>query len=190
MMQSDSELIERIRKGNKRLFALLVDRYKDRAMTLAVRMLRSREDAEEAAQDAFIRAYNALDKFEGSSRFGTWLYRIVYNVCLTRLAKRKEEFVSIDDEDNKDLRLPELYGSSQLEYESTETIAIIKKAIETLPLKYRTVLSLFYLQELSHEEICEVTQLPLGTVKTHLFRARSLLYDLLTKQFEMEKIPV
>ena len=187
MKISDGELIERIRGGRKHLFAAIVDRYKDRAMALSLRMLKNREDAEEAAQDAFIRAYNALDKFEGSSQFGTWFYRILYNVCLTRLGKQKNEFLSLENEEIEQLSSPESVFSADREFESVETASIIKKGIEKLPVKYGTILSLFYLQELSHEEICMVTQMPLGTVKTHLFRARTLLQDYLLKELEMEK---
>ncbi len=188
MVITDNEIVESVRKGKKHLYARLVDRYKDKAMTLALRMLRNREDAEEALQDAFVRAYNALDRFEGKAKFGTWFYRILYNVCLTRLGRRKENFLSIDEQDREILFSYNPKDSSELNYEAAETVAIIKKGIETLPEKYSVVLSLFYFQELSHEEICEVTQLPLGTLKTHLFRARAMLSGILAKELEMEKI--
>src|SRR5437867_5878566 len=91
MSLSDNEIIRSVRTGETRQYARLVDRYKDRAFTLAVRILKNRQDAEEAAQDAFVRAYNALDKFEGTAKFGTWFYRILYNVCLTKLGKRNDD---------------------------------------------------------------------------------------------------
>jgi len=189
MPLSDNEIIERVRNGGRRHYVHLVDRYKDRAMTLAVRMLRSREDAEEAAQDAFIRAYNALNGFKGTARFGTWFYRILYNVCLTRLGKRKAEFSSIDYDDGIEYNTKESWVSPAVssDFETQDMIAFVKKIIETLPMKYQTILSLFYFQELSHEEICEVTQLPLATVKTHLFRARAMLQQRLQKEFQYEK---
>lgn len=181
MPQSDNEIIERIRDGAKHYYARLVDRYKDRAYTLAVRMLKNKEDAEEAAQDAFIRAYNALNRFEGKARFGTWFYRILYNVCLTRLGKRKEEFQRLDYNDNIDYNELEsaFTASGYNEYETNDMIEFVKKTMEELPEKYQTILSLFYFQDLSHEEISEVTQLPIGTIKTHLFRARAILQQLL-----------
>lgn len=185
---SDSEIIEKVRGGAKHHFALLVDRYKDRAMTLAMRILRSREDAEEAIQDAFIRTYNALDKFEGSARFGTWFYRILYNVCLTKLGQRKEAFHSIDYDDGKEYDLIESGTTSgaENEFEVKDMVIFIQKTIATLPEKYATILSLFYQQELTHEEICKVTDLPLGTVKVHLFRARALLQEQLRKELRTE----
>jgi RNA polymerase sigma-70 factor (ECF subfamily) len=186
MAETDNEIIQNIRKGAKHDFALLVDRYKDKAMTLAMRMLRNPEDAEEATQDGFIRAYNALDRFEGSAKFSTWLYRIVYNVCLTKLGKRKEEFREIDYDDETAYPSSGSIWPADSNYESREMVTIIKKVIEELPEKYSIILSLFYFQELSHEEICGVTQLPLGTVKTHLFRARVLLQQRLVKDYDME----
>jgi len=190
MPQSDNEIIERIRDGAKHYYTRLVDRYKDRAYTLAVRMLKNKEDAEEAAQDAFIRAYNALNRFEGKARFGTWFYRILYNVCLTRLGKRKEEFQRLDYNDNIDYNELEsaFTASGYNEYETNDMIEFVKKTMEELPEKYQTILSLFYFQDLSHEEISEVTQLPIGTIKTHLFRARAILQRLLQKEFLLERV--
>lgn len=190
MPQSDNEIIERIRDGAKHYYARLVDRYKDRAYTLAVRMLKNKEDAEEAAQDAFIRAYNALNRFEGKARFGTWFYRILYNVCLTRLGKRKEEFQRLDYNDNIDYNELEsaFTASGYNEYETNDMVEFVKKTMEALPEKYQTILSLFYFQDLSHEEISEVTQLPIGTIKTHLFRARAILQRLLQKEFLLERV--
>ena len=189
MSQTDSEIIAQIRGGAKPRFAILIDRYQRQSMTLAVRMLRNREEAEEAVQDAFVRAYNALDKFVGAARFGTWLYRIVYNVCLTRLDRRKgdPDTVVYDEEhgsvaaESAGLIFPDVV-------ESEDLVRFIGKSIEALPAKYATMLSLFYIQDLTHEEICRVTGLPLGTVKTQLFRARALLQRELLKELHPEEI--
>jgi len=186
MPLSDNEIIERIRSGSSNYYALLVDRYKDRGFTLAVRMLRNREDAEEAAQDAFIRAYNALNRFEGKSRFGTWFYRILYNVCLTRIGNRKEEFHRIGFE--REIESSDPFATSDFnDYEAKDMTEFVKTSMESLPEKYQSILSLFYFQELSHEEIAGVTQLPIGTIKTHLFRARNLLQQKLQKEIQFEK---
>jgi RNA polymerase sigma factor (sigma-70 family) len=190
MKLTDNEIIERTRKGAKHQFALLVDRYKDFAFTLSMKMLKNREDAEEAAQDAFIRAYNALDKFQGTAKFSTWFYRIVYNVCLTKLGKRSEEFYSLDYDEELlyDTNGSSLDYSQVTDYEIKELSAILKQIIAKMPEKYGTILSLFYLQELSHEEICEITRLPLGTVKTHLFRARNMLQKLFMNEYQSENV--
>ncbi len=187
---SDNQIIEQIRKGGKHHFARLVDRYKDRAFTLAVRMLKDRQDAEEALQDAFMRAYKALDKFEGTAKFGTWFYRIVYNVCLTRLGKRNDASESLEYDDEQGYDTIDMTSASLLEteIETKDMIRKVKQIVATLPEKYASILSLFYFQELTHEEICEVTQLPLGTVKVHLFRARALLQKRLTTEFSLETV--
>ncbi len=187
MYRPDNEIIDQIQKGKKHLYALLVDRYKDQSMTLAVRILKNREEAEEAIQDAFVRAYRSLEKFEQRSRFSTWLYRIVYNVCLSKLSSRKNEVLLFQSGDGEEMEnFPEQDYSPDVEYEQAEKIECIKQTIESLPEKYRAIISLFYFQELSYEEICGVTNLPLGTVKTHLFRARAMLLKQLSSHYQIE----
>ena len=192
MALSDNEIIENIRKGDKRQYARLIDRYKEKAMTLSVRMLRNYQDAEEAAQDAFVRAYNALDKFEGTAKFGTWLYRIVYNVCLTKIAKRNDDMHAEMYDDEMSYENLEAGSMMPLEHEieMKDLVRVVQNTIERLPGRYATIVSLFYFQELSHEEICEVTQLPLGTVKVQLHRARALLQERLSQEFSTENMPV
>ncbi|MBI5214237.1 MAG: sigma-70 family RNA polymerase sigma factor [Ignavibacteriae bacterium] len=189
MHLSEREILEQIRSGKKYLYTHLVERYKDQVMTLAVRILKNRDDAEEAAQDAFVRAYNALEKFEQKAKFSTWLYRIVYNVCLTRLKKAERQIEFVRDEDNAEIET-ELFPSvlPSIEYDNLELLGIVKSMIEELPEKYRAILSLFYFQELSYEEIGQVTELPLGTVKTHLFRARTLLLNRLASEYQIETV--
>ncbi|TAK65409.1 MAG: sigma-70 family RNA polymerase sigma factor [Bacteroidetes bacterium] len=189
MSSSEHEIIEQILSGNRLLYSQLVEEYKNRSMTLAMRILKNREEAEEAVQDAFVRAYNALSKFERRSKFSTWLYRIIYNVCLSKLNKRQGEQLFVREQEYDDA-FDELSLSSvpSLDYETKELITIIQSSIDELPPKYGTILSLFYFQELSYEEISEVTRLPLGTVKTHLFRARARLIQRLTQEYAVETI--
>jgi RNA polymerase sigma factor (sigma-70 family) len=179
MAQRDSEIIERVLQGEKRAYAELVDRHKDRAMALATRMLRNRQDAEEALQDAFVRAFNALPRFERKSSFSTWFYRIVFNVCSTSLGRRADEKTkSIDGQDEEDERKLELPAEDELPdiaLEGKELRQIVSNEIEAMPVVYGAILTLFLVQDLSYDEIVEVTGLPLGTVKVRLFRARELL---------------
>jgi len=181
MAISDDDLIQRVLTGERYHYARLVDRYRDQAFSLAMRMLRNREDAEEAAQDAFVRAFKALGTFERKARFGTWLYKIVYNVCLTRIERKDDtEIRSFDDAD-------ELHGtgspiSDVSGFESKDLIEFIRTTIDTMPQKYSVILTLFYLQDLTHDEVCGITGLPLGTVKVHLHRARVLLRELIQKE--------
>lgn len=190
MHATDSEIIVKIRLGAKQPFAILVDRYRDSAMTLALRMLRNREDAEEATQDAFVRAFRSLGTFEGAAKFSTWFYRIVYNVCLTRLGNRKKELTSVEFDDEREIDSGNAPPAPDAELEVRDMATLVRKSIERLPPKYSAIISLFYVQELSHEEICEVTQLPRGTVKVRLHRARALLQESLRKELHMEKVAV
>jgi RNA polymerase sigma-70 factor (ECF subfamily) len=185
MQDLDYAVIQRILAGEKKAYAELVDRHKDRAMTLALKMLKNRQDAEEALQDAFIRAFNALPRFEWKSSFSTWFYRIVYNVCATGLGKRDEErHMSIDDDEEGGAAI-EIVSDElppDIALESSEFNAIVLDEIEKLPEAYGPTFALFFVQDMSYDEIAEVTGLPLGTIKARLFRARTLLRDAIIRR--------
>ncbi len=190
MNDQDHAVIQRVLGGEKKAYAELVERHKDRALTLAVRILRNREDAEEALQDAFVRAFNALPRFEWKSSFSTWFYRIVYNVCVSGLSKRdKKQRVSIDEEDESGtvLELAAEEAPPDLAFESSELSAIVQEEIDKLPAAYGPTFTLFFVQELSYDEIVEVTGLPLGTVKARLFRARMTLRDALVRRMGIHR---
>lgn len=192
MQPSDDDIIARLRKGERRLYATLIARYRDRGFSLALRILRNREDAEEALQDAFVRAWNGLPKFEGTSTFATWFYRILYNVCMTSLTRKGKQamFTGLDDAANPDPAvepgLPGDYTGAQMNDLVTRVSAVLGR----LPEKYASIISMFYVQELTYAEIGEVTGLPPGTVKTHLFRGRLLLQKEVSRDLNNEKIAV
>ena len=191
MVITDEELIQRVCAGEIKQFALLMERYQNKAFTLAIRYLKNREDAEEVTQDAFVRAFRALKKFQGSSKFGTWLYRIVYNVCMTKLSARKNIFQSLDESNDDDETPRELAIEPTMvdtNYEQAEMKALVRASVEKLPEHYKLILTLFYLEELRYEEICELTGLPIGTVKTQLFRARVMLQKIMSKELSREEI--
>ena len=190
MQGQDYEIIQRVLTGEKRAFAELVDRHKDKAMTLAVKMLRNREDAEEALQDAFVRTFKALPRFEWKASFSTWFYRIVYNCCATMLAKRGDEkHDSIDEEDeNRKIELESDSMLPDIAYESREFQNLLLREIARLPEAYGATFTLFFVQELSYEEIVEVTGLPIGTIKARLFRARSILRIKVARHFRGEAV--
>jgi RNA polymerase sigma-70 factor (ECF subfamily) len=174
----DRPIIEDVRAGNVRRFAELVDRHKDRALTLACRLLGNREEAEEAVQDAFLRCFRALERFRGESRFSTWFYRILYNRCLTQLHRRgeaEEEAEPVDQEVLQSVAAEVEETSALRLLEEREMADILQEETDRLPSQYRSALLLFYVQEMRYEEISEVLALPMGTVKTHLFRAREML---------------
>lgn len=188
MENTDQDIVRSILAGEKRAYAELVNRHKDRAMTLAYRMLKNREDAEEALQDAFVRAFNALPRFECKSNFSTWLYRIVYNVCASLLSKKREEIhYSLDDaEQNYRIAPSSTEELPDVQFESGEFRQAVQEEIDRLSAKYSSVLTMFYVQEMGYEEIMGVTGMPLGTVKARLFRARAMLRDALGSRFQGE----
>ncbi|MFN8367005.1 MAG: sigma-70 family RNA polymerase sigma factor [Candidatus Kapaibacterium sp.] len=182
---TDIEVIKRIKAGDERLFAILIDRYKTKAMTLAFRMLKNTHDAEDAIQESFIRAFRSLPMFEERSAFSTWFYRIVYNVCASELRKTQQEYVYLDDDDagNNEVEHNDWIPSTL--HEQTELENITLREIEKLPAKYSGILTLYCFEELGYEEISAVLQIPIGTVKTHLFRARLQLRNAIAKHYHI-----
>jgi RNA polymerase sigma-70 factor (ECF subfamily) len=188
---SDHEIISRVLDGKTRSFADLVERHKDKAMTLAMRMLRNREEAEEAIQDAFVRAFNALGQFEKRSTFSTWLYRILFNVCSTILSKRGEPMQSIssdNDEGKSENEIPDFSEIPDSIVEGEEFRRQVVEALNELPPLYSGIATMFYLDDLSYEEIVTITGSPLGTVKARLFRARAMLRDGIVRRIGTEEL--
>lgn len=186
MNNTDQEIVRRILAGEQKAYAELVDRHKEKAMTLAMRMLKNRHDAEEALQDAFIRAFRALPGFEWKSSFSTWFYRIVFNVCSSHLRKQENvTMFSIDDDrnDGPHVEIPSDGDEVDLQIEGKEFSEFIAREIEKMDESYSVILTLFVLQEMSYEEIVAVTGLPLGTVKNRLFRARAELRMAVMRHF-------
>ena len=178
MSDTDRDIIKEVQAGNTRRYALLVDRHKDKALTLALRLTGGRQEAEELVQDAFFRAFKSLDQFRGDAKFGTWFYRIVYNLCMTRVTRRRgkpEQFDISQEEALDTLFADEEELSVHEQLEAKEMREILVEEIDRLPEKFKSVITLFYVQEMSYEEIVSVLKTPVGTVKTNLFRARNLL---------------
>jgi len=181
-MNTDNELLARTRAGDHQAFAELIDRYKARIFHTTLRILGNREDAEEAGQDTFLRAYRGLESFREEATFSTWIYRICVNTCLNLLESRKR-FKAQKIESTPAAELPYI-ESPELGFADEDLRERILAVIETLPVKYRTVLVLFHVQHLAYQEIVEIVQLPMSSVKTHLFRARAMLRERL-----LDKIP-
>jgi RNA polymerase sigma-70 factor, ECF subfamily len=186
-MEHDTDIVARILAGDKRQYGVLVDRYKNRALTLACRLLGNNEEGEEVLQDAFLKAFYALPGFRGDARFGTWFYRIVYNSCMTRISRRREAPVSLDGEAHGEgaSALPDTETMNVLDrLEEEEMQMIMAEEMERLPERFRTVLTLFYVQEQRYEEIALILGEPLGTVKTHLSRGRVLLRERVARRYK------
>jgi RNA polymerase sigma-70 factor (ECF subfamily) len=189
---SDQQIIQEILGGKSRRFAVLVDRYKDRGMTLAVRLLGGREEAEEVLQDAFVRAFRGLREFRSEAKFATWFYRILYNLCITRITRRKSSFLGMEREEADGSGTLFVDPDAATPYKIVETrdlSAILLEEVARLPDRFRAVVTLFYLEEMSYEDLAATLNLPLGTVKTNLFRARVLLRRRVLQRTH-EKVPV
>ena len=167
----ESGWIERACAGDTAAFRRLVERYGDRAYGLALRMLGSPEEAEEAAQDALVRAWHALPRFRGDSRFATWLYRIVVRRALDRsaaLTARRARETTLGESELEAPGSPDLPGSGGVSRK-------LDRLLGSLPDVQRAAVVLYYYEDRSVEEVARTLGLPLGTVKTHLHRARALL---------------
>lgn len=174
MSIDDRQLVALAQKGDDEAFALLVARHQRYVYNLAYRLLQNPAEAEDLAQDAFVRAWRGLEHFRNDAKFTTWLYRIVTNLCYTRLANLRRELLDASYEDAEPL-LPATGPDPAQQVERDELRQQVQLQVSELPAKYRLVVTLFYLQGFSYSEIAETLNLPMGTVKTHLFRARSLL---------------
>ncbi len=184
-LKPDQHYIDRIRNGDANAFAVLVDRYKDMVYTLALRMLRQKEDAEEVAQDVFLKSYQGLNKFKGDAKFSTWLYSITYNRSLDYVRKngRTVATISMDKYDIKNISGLE----SALDLlETGERKKQIKLAIEELPADDATLITLFYFEELTLIEIAKVMGLNSNLVKVRLHRSRKKLAVILQHYLEPE----
>lgn len=187
--KTDAEIIEDVRAGNSRAFAFLIDRHKDRALTLALRFMGDHREAEEILQDAFLKAFRNLGQFRGESQFGTWFYRILYNLCMTRLRRRMSapQMLDINDETMLD-SLPAEEDDMTFEerFESRDLLRFLSLEVDALPAQYKSAVTLYYVQDMSYEEIAAVMDIPLGTVKTCLFRGRNLLRKRISMRLKKE----
>ncbi|QHW00077.1 RNA polymerase sigma factor [Spirosoma endbachense] len=172
----DQVYIDKVKNGDSASYAFLVDRYKHMAYTIAVRIIRNAEDAEDVAQEAFVKAYQQIHKFEGKSKFSTWLYTIVYRVAITKLDHQRVATVPIHDE----MTEPDThsYQTPQLDHlQLSEQQKYIKAAISRLPVTEGLLITLYYLDEKSIREIEVITGLSESNIKVKLFRARKVLEE-------------
>jgi RNA polymerase sigma-70 factor, ECF subfamily len=176
---TDLEIIESVKKGNQSDYEIIIDRYKNKAFSLVKRILKNEMEAEEVLQDCFIKAYDSLKNFRMESKFSTWFYRIVYNTTLTKLSskKRKIESEMSSVEDHFDLESEYDFRSS----EKKDLSEFIKMMIEKLPENYSLIITMFYMNEMSCEEISEMLGTSVSNVKVMLHRSRNALKDLMIK---------
>ena len=173
--QSDSFYIDKVLEGDVSAYSMIVDRHKDMVFTVALRIVRNREDAEEIAQDTFVKVYQSLKSFKKESKFSTWLYRIVYNTAISKTRKRQLETTDMEYEIIENYTLDNIKEDvNRLEYD--EQKILINKVIEKLSPEESILINLFYLKEYSTEEISEIMNLSKANVKVKLHRIRKRLY--------------
>jgi RNA polymerase sigma factor (sigma-70 family) len=176
----DYDLIGNAIKGDQSAYDRLMKKYYKLVYNLIYRMIYNKEDVEDLTQEAFIKAFNSLEKFDHQFAFSTWLYKIASNNCIDYLRKKKLNTISIDkeiDSEDEDLRfeIPDNDYKPDRNILDTEKKKILEDAIASLPEKYKTVILLRHQDEMEYEEIAQKLNIPLGTVKAHIFRGRELL---------------
>ena len=174
---NEAELVRKAQRGDTEAYAALVGLHERFVFNLALRSLGNPEDAADAAQDAFIRAWTGLPEFRGESQFRTWLYRIVINLCINRSPRLRKDLDALTHDEFPELPSPETVTAK---VEQRELHAMVHREVERLPEQYRLLVSLRYQHDLTYEEIASLLELPLGTVKTGLFRAKERLREHLT----------
>lgn len=185
-MHANTEIhcIERIRKGDHEAFSWIVDKYKDLVYTLCVRMLSSESDAEEAAQDVFVKVYRSINTFQGKSKFSTWIYRITYNQCISIIRSKVKLIDLVDDVPESEIDTGAMDALEGLKQK--DRAMYVKQAMESLPETDAFILTLFYYEELSLEEICKVTGQTNNNVRIRLHRARKKMYVVLEELMKTE----
>jgi RNA polymerase sigma-70 factor (ECF subfamily) len=183
---TDNEIITRVLRGDQQHYAELVKRYQNFVFTIALRYTPLREDAEEIAQDVFVKAYKALKDFRGDSKFSTWLYSIVNSTSITFLRKKKLETQSLDNEHVFETADNIASGSTANQVEQKSKVAMVSKAIELLSPDDAKLITLFYKAEQSLEEIGQILDMETNTVKVKLHRARTRLKEKMEKYFSQE----
>ncbi len=183
---NDNEMISKVLSGDHQAYAGLVNRYQQYVFTLTLRMVKNREDAEEMAQDVFIKAYKYLADFRGASKFSTWLYTIVNNTCITFLRKKRPDIHSLDDDKMFELADSQDSGFRANLVEQKSKLAMINNAIAMLNPDDAQVITLFYKAEQSLEEIAGILGLEANTAKVRLHRARTRLKEKMETCFAEE----
>lgn len=180
----DEQCVTRAQRGEGKAFSELVRRYQDRVYRFLLRLTRSQDDALDLTQDTFMRAYQSIERWRPDALFRTWLFRIARNVAFDRLRRDKRvEFVELDE----DVEIPDAAAGPDAVLETAQRYRLLESALERLPAEQREILLLREIEEMSYDEIAQVLDLNIGTVKSRIARARTALVDRM--QSRMEKLP-
>ena len=175
--KEDIYYIKKVIDGETNYFSYLVDKYKNIVFSIALKVLKNHENAEEAAQESFIRAFRSLHKYRGKAKFSTWLFRITYNTCISETRKKKPENIPLENiqirDDVEEINFDDIPENNREKY--------LKAALKKLPEDEYTLVLLFYYEDESIEGISKITGLTVSNVKIKLYRARKKLYAILTE---------
>jgi RNA polymerase sigma-70 factor (ECF subfamily) len=183
--KEDSFYISSILAGNISDFAVLVNKYKDMVYTLAYRIVGNREDAEELAQDVFVKVHRSLKDFRGKSKFSTWLYSIAYNTSISKVRKKQIESVSLNNHNNKSFDIIDSSYEEQYNFDKVP-VELLKQALDELNPVDKTILTLYYQDDKPVKEISKVTGITESNVKVRLHRSRQKLFQKLKLLFKEE----
>jgi RNA polymerase sigma-70 factor (ECF subfamily) len=183
---NDGDLVRQIVNGNANAFRFLVSKHQRLVVHIVGRIVQRTEDVEDISQEVFIKVFRKMKHFRGESRLSTWIAKIAYNTSISHVRRQLKNERSYDESpalvaNEKD------EGLNQKRIEKEEAQKYLLEMIEELPVHYRTVLTLFHLEEFSYKEIEEITEMPEGTIKSYLSRARKILKEKLEKVVEIEK---
>ncbi len=172
----ENYLIEQVRKGNTHAFRYIVANHQKLVIHIVGRIILEHDEIEDVCQEIFIKVYQKIAEYRGESKFSTWIAAIAYHYSLNYLRKKKRLNEILLDDDTSLLNVAIPHTPEQI-FEKNEMKQSVKLLVERLPLAYRTVITLFYLEEFSYTEIVQITGMTEGTIKSHLFRARNLLKE-------------
>jgi RNA polymerase sigma-70 factor, ECF subfamily len=175
---TDEELIVKIRKLDKELYKEIVERYEDKLLRYIKYLTQDEALSMDILQDTFIKAYQNLNSFDENKKFSSWIYRIAHNEAVNKMKKRSHEVFNIDFELLGDL-IPQS-TSPEHEYEKLEVVNNVRECLYKLPLKYREILTLYYLDDRSYEEISDILKISMGTVATRINRGKNRIRNLCT----------
>lgn len=172
--ESDQALVERSKQGDTAAFSELVKRHQHVVYNLSYRFMRDSVQSEDMAQEAFLKAFRLLKGFRGDCSFSSWMYRVTSSVCLTELGRRKRRGeVALE---------PNHVGSVSPSCEDSDMPELIRRCVTQLPERYATIVTMYYLKEITYEEITEAMDIPMGTLKTWMYRARKQLRKIVERE--------
>ncbi len=191
-ISNEREIVDKILQGDKKSFSLIIKATENLVAQILFKMVRNEDDRKDLAQDVYLKVYNNLNGFKFESKLSTWIAQIAYNSCINYLGKKKPESISdkFNDYDDDEQIISDVNVGNESSYyqvekkiQGDELKQILEKEIDKLSPVYKTLITLFHNEEMSYEEIAAITQLPEGTIKNYLFRARRILKNSLLKKY-------